>query len=110
MKAETGDTGGFDDEPPSKMHNREPSYGGIRELFAEEEAGSRPAEEDFGTESGGKRHGREPSYGGIREMFANDDEDPDPENQATQKQEEVPQQKAWKRALLRWNYGDLHGR
>merc|ERR1719336_348767 len=55
-------------------HVREPSYGGIRELFDEDGGFS------FGTQkqeqpqpSAKRRHAREPSYGGIREMFVSDE-------------------------------------
>jgi len=59
----------FTSDLKEKPHAREPSYGGIRELFAEEEA--EPTEK-----AAEKAHMREPSYGGIREMFQEPQQDP----------------------------------
>jgi len=56
--------------PQERGHRQEPSYGGIRELFVDEEdAGAEPVKK--------AEHVREPTYGGIREMFQDVTQTPD---------------------------------
>lgn len=75
--ADDPDSGKVEPEPENKrVHNREPSYGGIRELFADEDGGDgddSPAE-PAAAPAGGQHRAREPSYGGIREMFQEEDD------------------------------------
>merc|ERR1719245_2670813 len=62
--AKTGQDQAAPEQEPATQHGREPSYGGIRDMFAEEDDNV----EDEPT--GDNEKGRQPSYGGIREMFA----------------------------------------
>jgi len=51
-------------------HQKEPSYGGIRELFMEGDDVSKKVEKK-------SEHVRDPTYGGIREMFQDSNQTPD---------------------------------
>jgi len=89
----------MDGEDVNKMvekkseHVRDPTYGGIREMFQDANQTPDQTSENQNSEAGMKKtHEREPSYLGMNELFARRAEDDPSNEQATQGHEQAKQE------------------